>query len=560
MTTGRAAKRYLLVLIVGSVLVFLALLLVLGWLSSVTGGGAISAAGIDAETGTITLVINSDAPSLDSTRSLDSASNLVLGHIFEGLLEYDEHNEIAAGAAERWQIRPEGATFWLRRGATWSDGQPVTADDFVFAWQRVVDPANASKYAFLLYPIKNAEAINAGKMPYEALGARAVDEWTLDVDFERPVPYFDKIVTTTVYLPVRRDFYESRNGRYGASAEDLVYNGPFVMSEWVHGARIRMDKNPTYWDRNRIRLNRIDIPYFTTDTNTMLNLFGDRNVAMAGVSNGLGAEPLRRALIEGWTINRMNDGSVWYLTFNHRPGRITANHHLRKALQLVTDNNALVFRALKVPGYTPAPSIFPAWLRGENGLFRQEHPPPAIKYDVEEARHHLELARQELGFDTWSPIALLTQDTETASKHAEYLQDLYKQTLGLDILIDRQIFKQRLAKVEAGDFEIAIYGWGPDYDDPMTFGDLFASWNPNNSGKYNNPEYDRWVAVAQNSIDPSIRMRAFAEIQRIVVEDAVVITNYERGQIYLQDPRLKGVLRRAIGNDPDFTNAYIDEN
>ncbi len=255
----------------------------------------------------------------------------------------------------------------------------------------------------------------------------------------------------------------------------------------------------------------------------------------------------------------MNDGGLWYLNFNHRPGRITANRNFRKALQYVVDNNTLVNRALKMPGYTPTPSLFPSWLRGTHGLFRQEHPPPEIRIDVEKAREYLELARRELGFDTWPPISLLTQDTEVALKSAEYFQGLFRQTLGLEIRVDPQIFKQRLAKVEAGDFEMAIYGWGPDYDDPMTFGDLFASWNPNNGGKYNNPEYDRWVEVAQNSLDTEERMQAFAEIQRIVIDDAVILPNYERGQMFLVDPRLKGVIRRAIGTDPDFSHAYIAE-
>lgn len=556
---SKAAGRSLLVLAALAVAGFVVLLLVLGWLSRITGSGAISATGLDVEAGTVTMVLNSDAPELNSTRSLDAISNFILGHIKEGLVQLDEHNELTGGVAERWELRADGATFYLRADARWSDGKPVTAHDFVFAWRKGLDPQNASKYAFLLYPVKNAEAINFGKLPIDALGARAVDDRTLEVTLERPLPYFLKIATTAPYLPVREDFYLSRDGRYGANAEDMLYNGPYVLSQWVHGARLRMDKNTQYWDAGRIRINAIDIPYLTPDTATILNLFSDGNVAVAGSSNGLPPEGLKRALIEGWSIDRMNDGSIWYVNLNHRPGRITSNRNFRKALQLVVDNNTLVNRALKVPGYTPTPSIFPVWLQGANGLFRQEHPPPEIRIDIDKAREHLELARQELGFESWPPISLLTQDTEVAGKSAEYFQDLFRQTLGLEILIDRQIFKQRLAKVEAGDFEMAIYGWGPDYDDPMTFGDLFASWNPNNSGKYNNPEYDRWVAVAQNSLDPAERMHAFAEIQRIVIEDAVVLTNYERGQMYLVDPRLKGVIRRAIGTDPDFTHAYIEE-
>ncbi len=227
---------------------FVVLLLLLGWASRVTGGGMVVGKGIDVDAGTITMVLNSDAPELNSTRSLDAISRFILGHVKEGLLIEDEHNELTGGVAERWELRTDSATFHLRADARWSDGKQVTAHDFVFAWRKGLDPENASKYAFLLYPIKNAEAINTGKLPLEALGARAVDDRTLEVELERPLPYFLKIVTTEPYLPVREDFYLSRNGRYGADAADMLYNGPYVLSEWVHGARLKMDKNPLYWN------------------------------------------------------------------------------------------------------------------------------------------------------------------------------------------------------------------------------------------------------------------------------------------------------------------------
>ena len=134
---------------------------------------------------------------------------------------------------------------------------------------------------------------------------------------------------------------------------------------------------------------------------------------------------------------------------------------------------------------------------------------------------------------------------------------MLKKNLGIDIKIDKQIFKQRLAKMTSGEFDMVLAGWGPDYDDPLTFGDLFASWNLNNRGRYNNPEFDRQVRIAQNEIDPKTRMDAFGEIQRIIIEDVVILPGYERGLVYVSDPRLKGMVRRQAGADPDFTNAYI---
>jgi oligopeptide transport system substrate-binding protein len=155
------------------------------------------------------------------------------------------------------------------------------------------------------------------------------------------------------------------------------------------------------------------------------------------------------------------------------------------------------------------------------------------------------------------PLILLVSDSPTATKQAEYMQGMLKTKLDLDLKIDVQTFKQRLAKMTNGDFDIVGAGWGPDFDDIMTFGDLFASWNLNNRGRYNNPEYDRLVRKAMNSNDPEVRMAAMAGLQTIVHEDAIILPMYEQGVIYLQHPKIKGMRRTVVGSDPDFTYARI---
>ena len=549
----RSAGRQLLLLALLGVAGFALLMLALGWLSELTGSSSGSADAVDAATGTITLSLSGEPPQLDSTRMTDQVSGHVMGHIMEGLLRYDEQSRLVPGVAEDWQITPEGAVFHLRDNARWSDGEPVTAADFVFSWRRTVSPETASEYAFIMFPIKNAEAINKGELDPDQLGVRAIDSRTLEVTFERPVSYFDKLVAFSTYLPIRESFFDSRNGRYGADAEDLLYNGPFTMTRWVHGAHIRFEKNELYWDKDRIHLNVIDMPYVTSDTNATLNLFKDGKIAVAG----LDAETLENALEQRWHLNRFNDGSVFFLEFNHRPERLTHNLNLRKALQLVTDPSELVFKVMKLPGNLPGESLFPVWLRGVDGRFRQEYPAPVHRVDIDAARRHLELAKQELGLDEMPALVMLTGDNPTSSKQSEYFQNVFKKTLGIEVKIDKQIFKQRLAKMTSGQFDMVMAGWGPDFDDPLTFGDLFSSWNANNRGRYNSPELDRQVRIAQASLDPKTRMDAFGEIQRIIYEDAVILTHYERGVVYVSDPRLQGVVRRAVGTDPDYTNASI---
>ncbi len=525
------------------------LMLGLSWASGTGGGGK----GVDAATGTVTLVLSTEPPQLDSTLTTDTISGMVLGHVMEGLLRPDQNNELAGGAAERWEITDTGATFWLRPNARWSDGKPVTAHDFVFAWRRAVDPATASGYASILFGIRNAEAINKGQLPLTALGVKALDDRTLQVDLARPVPYFDKLMSFAVFNPIREDFYRATAGRYGADTDTLLYNGPFIIKRWVHGASLRLEKNPNYWNPLLVRIKVLDFAYVTSDASAQINLFKDGQIGFTGVAD----TNLNEAMTQHWKLNRFMNGAVFYLEFNHRKGRLTANHNLRKAIQLVLDPDELVYRVIKMPGWLPGRTLFPIGLQGVEGPFRREYPPTPVAVDPVAARQYLQRAKKELRLKELPPLMLLSGDSPLTDKQAEYYQETLKRELGLDIRIDRQIFKQRLAKMTAGEFDMVLAGWSPDYADPLTFGDLFASWNLNNRGRYNNPELDRLVAVAQNSTDPRVRMDAFGGIQRILIKDAVTLPNYEDASLYVTDPRITGLVRRVAGFDPDFTHIRI---
>ena len=510
------------------------------------------AAAVDYENRIITTFLRQEPPQLDSTKATDTVSGMVLGHAMERLTNYDLAGRLIPGVAERWEVREDGATFWLRSDARWSDGEPVTAHDFVFAWNKVVDPANASEYAFIFYGIENAEAIVKGEAEPGSLGVRADGDFVLEVTFERPIAYFDKLVAFVTFNPLREDFYTAREGRYAAEPEDMLFNGPFVISQWDHGAKLRLAKNPYYWDADNIWLNGIHFDYITSNALAQLNLFKDGQVVMAD----LDSETMLDALERRYRILRFDDGSVWYMGFNFREGRPAANRNLRKALALTFDPYELINRVIAIPGYRPGKTIFPAWLQGNSDLLRREMPPPEPTVNVELAREYLAQAKAELGGEI-PPLVLLTDDTPTTSKQAEYLQTLWGDRLGLEIRIDKQIFKQRLAKMTAGDYDMVTAGWGPDYDDPLTFGDLFSSWNLNNRGRYANDEVDACVRAAQDSVDPEERLAAFECIQRVTLEDVAYLPTYERGRIYIVHPQLRGFVRRAVGIETDLQRAYI---
>lgn len=522
---------------------------------SVLSGSAKTNEGVEPATRTITVALDGEPPNLDSSLTADAISGFVLGHVMEGLLRLDEKNQLAPGVAERWEISSDGATFWLREDARWSDGKPVTAHDFVYAWRKTVDPASASEYANIMNSIRNADEISAGKLPPETLGVQAVGDRILKVQFAKPVPYFDRLVTFTVFFPIREDFAEKVGGRYAADADTLLYNGPFEMVKWVHGAHIRFQKNPDYWDKGRIAIDVIDIPYFTTDPSARVNLFRDKRIAQTELSQ----QNLEEAQLLGWDIKSHQDGSVFYVEFNHRQDRLSRNRNFRKAIQYATDSSIEVNKVIKVPGYLPGKSVFPVWLDGVNDKFRREYPVSEYTPDTARAREHLARAKQELGLKEFPPIMLLTGDTPLSARVAEYYQDRLKRELGLDVRIDSQTFKQRLAKMLAGEFDLVMAGWGPDYSDPLTFGDLFMTGNANNRGQYSNPAYDEQVRIAQNSNDRKTRMDAFGRIQQIIFDDAVILPEYERTRLFAADPRVKGIVRRVFGADVDYTYASIEK-
>jgi oligopeptide transport system substrate-binding protein len=503
----------------------------------------------------VTIAMGAEPPDLNATKATDSESFFILGHVMEGLTRAGKDGKPSPAVAERWEITDAGATFHLRANAQWSDGKPVTAHDFVYAWRTVVDPKNASEYAFILFPIKNAEKIVSKKAPVESLGVQAVDARTLKVTFEKPCGYFLSLTSFATYFPVRGDFHQLHGERYGAEANTLLYNGPFRLTQWVHGASLKLEKNPGYWNASAVKLSAIQIPYITPDLSAQLNLYKDGKIDLVS----LGKNTLKTAMQERFKMKRYSDGTVFYLEFNFAEGRITRNKNLRKAIQYVLDGEEFVGRVISIPGTLVGTSVIPTWIAGKNGLFREDYPIESVKPNLTLAKQHLADAMKELGLKAPPTLVWLTGDSPGASKEAEYFQNLLSSTLGITLKIDKQIFKQRLAKMSAGEFDIVSAGWGPDYNDPMTFADLKTSWNENNRGRWKNAQYDELIRKAQSTTKNTVRMDAMAAAEKILLEELPILPLYERSVIYSQSDRLANVGRRAVGFDPDFTYATTRE-
>lgn len=513
--------------------------------------GAVSSASVDKSV--LRLALTTEPPNLDSTKSTDAESFFILGHTMEGLTRYDQSGKTAPGVAERWELNDKTATFYLRKNAKWSDGKPVTAKDFVYSWKTAVDPKNASEYAFILYPIKNAEAINTKKMDLKELGVQAVDDYTLKITFEKPCGYFLALTTFATYYPLREDFHKAQGDKYASQSDKILANGPYVLTNWVHGASLKMEKNSHYWNAKNIKIDVLDVPYITPDDSARFNLFKDKKIDQVGLTK----QNLASAQKEKFKLKKFPDGTLFYMLFNFREGRITSNKNLRKAIQLIHNSDEYINKVVGIPGTQPGQGLIPAWMMGKNQLFRKEYPLPKIKPDYAAAKKLVEKAAEELKIKGPISLVWLTTDSPLASREAEYFQSVFKQKLGIDLKIDKQIFKQRLAKMRNGDFDIASAGWGPDYNDPMTFADLFSSWNENNQGKWVNKDYDSAIRKAQGTSDNKIRMEAMAAGEKLLMEELPLLPLFERTIMYTHSDRVEGINRRSVGYDPDYTNARI---
>ena len=340
-------------------------------------------------------------------------------------------------------------------------------------------------------------------------------------------------------------------GRFGADADQLLYNGPFQITRWVHGASMTFERNPHFWNQDEIRGHHSCALHYLR-CHRLTELFKDSKIA----TTGLQAENLTEAMRLGWQIRQHRDGGYLLYGVQSSAATVTANLSLRRAMQLVLDMDELVYKVTKLPGYEPGVSLFPGWLMGESDLSAQGIPPEKVRPNRAQAKA-TPASIAGTGLQRPPTLVLLAGDNPISNIQSEWVQQTLKAELGIEVKIDKQIFKQRLAKMTSGDFDFVLAGWGPDYADPLTFGD-YLRLGINNRGQYNGPELDALIYTAQSRLEPGIRMRAFGDIQQHLHDNAVILPMYERGVTYVVDPRLRQLKRRVIGPDPDLSRAYID--
>ncbi|MCU5224922.1 MULTISPECIES: peptide ABC transporter substrate-binding protein [Bacillus] len=505
---------------------------------------------------------NQEIPTMDVSKSTDTLGSQILGNTMEGLYRLDKDNKPIPAAAESSTKSEDGKkyTFKLRKDAKWSNGDPVTAKDFVYAWQRLLDKNTAAEYAFIAYYIKNAEAINKGEKPLTDLGAKAVDDYTLEVELEKPVPYFLNLMAFPSYYPLNEKFVKEKGDKFGLEADTTLYNGPFVMASWKHEQGWQLKKNDKYWDNKTVKLEEINYSV-VKEVATKVNLYDTGSIDFTLLSG----EFVDKYKSNKEEYGEYSEASTFFLRLNQkRNGQDTPlkSKKLREAIALSIDKKGLANVILN-NGSKATDQLVPKGLAtGPDGKDYQDTFKNGLKYDPKKGAAAWEAAKKELGKDQVT-IELLSYDDGTAKKIADYFKDQIEKNLkGVTVNTKIQPFKQKLKLESAQDYEISFAGWSPDYSDPMTFIDMFESKSPYNQMSYSNPKYDEMVKKAGNELmsDAKKRWETLGKAEKLLLEeDAGMVPLYQTGRAYVMKPNVKGIVKHNISPEYSFKWAYVTE-
>ncbi|WP_342715227.1 peptide ABC transporter substrate-binding protein [Bacillus paramycoides] len=505
---------------------------------------------------------NQEIPTMDTSKSTDTLGSQILGNTMEGLYRLDKENKPIPAAAESSTKSEDGKkyTFKLRKDAKWSNGDPVTAKDFVFAWQRLLDPKTAAEYAFIAFPIKNAEAVNKGEKPVTELGVKAVDDLTLEVELEQAVPYFLNLVAFPSYYPLNEKFVKEKGDKYGLESDTTVYNGPFVLTDWKHEQGWKLKKNDQYWDKKTVKLDEINYSV-VKEPATNVNLYDSGQIDFS-LLTGEFVDKYRNNKEE---YGVYNEPSTFFIRLNQkRGGQDTPlkSKKLREAIALSIDKKNLTNVILN-DGSKPADYLVPKGLAaGPDGKDFQETFKNGIKPDAKKAAAAWEEAKKELGKDQVT-IEFLNYDTGNAKKVGEYVKDQIEKNLkGVTVNIKLQPFKQKLKLESDQDYDISYGGWSPDYADPMTYLDMFESKHSHNQMSFSDQKYDEIIKKAGGELmsDAKKRWEELGKAEKLLLEeDVALVPLYQSARSYVMKPHVKGVVKHNISPEYSYKWAYVTE-
>lgn len=487
----------------------------------------------------------------------------VVGNTFEGLLRLDDKDNPVAGVADKWEISKDGLTytFHLRKNAKWSDGKTVTANDFAYGWQRALDPKLASGYAYQLYYIKNGKAFNKGTAKAEDLGIKVIDDYTLEVTLEYPTSYFLSLTTFPTYSPVRKDIAEKDQEGWCLKPDTYISNGPFKLTSWKSKDSMELVKNNNYWNSKNIKLDKLqfkllDQPssYLSAFTAGQLDLIDSPPAEQTPSLIKQGIAKVYPYL--GTTYIALNLTSK-AASISPEASKALNNIKVRKALALAINRNQLVQKVTK-GGQKPAGAFVSAGIpENKSGKDFRDKNYYKVQGDVKEAKKLL----AEAGYPDGKGFPKLTYLYNTSDDNksiAEAIQDMWKTNLGIDVDLTSMEKKVFMSTRDDKNYLTSRANWIADYNDPMTFLDVYTSDGGDNITGYNNPEYDKYVKDAKLETDPVKRMALLHKAEDTLMADMPIIPLFFSVSVSCTKDYVKNVHKSSIGMTL-FDHTYIQK-
>lgn len=506
-----------------------------------TGNDAPGQGAKEGENGKIIRTSNGSEPgSLDPALGIGTHDAWITQHVFEGLMKLDENGQLVPGMAkDKPEISEDGLhyKFTLRDDIKWSNGDPVTAYDFEYAWKHALDPETASDYGFQLFYIKGAENYSSGKGTVDDVQIRAVDEKTLEFDLEVPTPYFLDLTTFWTLYPVNKNVAE-KNPDWAKNADTFVSNGPFQLTEWKHNDIVSIRKFADYYDADKVKIDGVDFEMLE-EKNTQWQNYkaGQYDVVYAPISN-----------VTAQLLNEKNpelkldpELGTYYFLCNTKEKPFN-NVKVRMALSMAIDREVIVEKVTQ-GGQKPATGMVSYGLQDDTGKDFAEAQGNLLKYDVQEAKKLLDegLKEENMTIEDLNKKVLVYNTSEDHQKICQAIQDMWKNSLGVELGLENTDFQVLLDNRHQGNFDICRAGFLGDFNDPMTFLSNFYSTNSRNDGKFVNEEYDKLLDTARKSSDQKERMDSMKAAEKILMENVPCIPIYFYNKTYLVKPNIEGI-------------------
>ncbi|MGZ4123664.1 MAG: ABC transporter substrate-binding protein [Tumebacillaceae bacterium] len=495
-----------------------------------------------------------EVTSLDTAKAEDTTGQDLLGQINEGLVRLDANGQATPGVAETWTISPDGKTytFHLRGNAKWSDGSNVTAQDFAYAWKRVLNPAINSDFAYAFLDITGSTAYSEGKGSADDVGVKALDSRTLQVTLTEPQAYYLTKLAMTCFYPLKQSFVEQQGKDYATDPTHLLYNGPFEMRTWERNNYKALTRNPYYWDKDKVMLDKVTI-------------FQGRDGEMA--ENAYNRYVLDRFQVTSTQYDRLKDSpdfstvnnlSLGEVMFNFKVP-VLQNANIRKALSYAIDPHSVIKSAF-YDAYTPATGVVPSGVsNGAGGDFRATNGDVIDRQDnAAKAKSYLAQGLSELGVSAFPPLTLVLESNSNGKLLGDNLKQQWKNQLGIDVNVEYVSYTTLLQRMNDHNFDMAVNFWGADYNDPMTFLDTFMTNHKENNGGYSNPKYDELIQVAKSELSQTQRMQDLYSAEKVLMDDRPVSPLFFRSFAYLTRPYVKGWVDHSTGVEYDLKSVYID--